>query len=114
MKTMETIKYKEGITKPKKNYYVTCMDYGKVGIVAGPWPTYHDAEKHVNIVRDIAVENNAKAWFYSWGISGSNEDLITVFFRNGINEDDYKYDSSGKLEKFDRETKSGHRYRFEN
>lgn len=31
-----------------------------------------------------------------------------------LDEDDYKYDSSGKLKTFDKKTKSGHRYRFEN
>jgi len=73
----------EGVNS-KCFYYVTCMDAGRVGVVAGPWNTYAEAKSHVNKVQGIACEHNEWAWFYAWGVSGSDVELSTVFDRSGI------------------------------
>lgn len=48
-------------------YYVSVIDAGRFRLLAGPFPTHEEAEKHVEPARKIAYERDPWAWFYAYG-----------------------------------------------
>lgn len=59
----------------EKEYYyvsmVSCLSndnkVSKAWLLAGPYDTHEEALSQVDTARNIAVENDAKNWFYSFG-----------------------------------------------
>lgn len=49
------------------NYFVTCMDAGRLWYMAGPYGTHTEALAAVEWAREIGIEHDGRAHFYSWG-----------------------------------------------
>lgn len=49
------------------NYFVTCIDAGRVWYMAGPYKTHEEALAKVDAAREIGIKNNPWASFYEWG-----------------------------------------------
>jgi hypothetical protein len=51
------------------NYFVTCVDYGRLWYMymAGPYNTHREALAAVDPARKIGVANDGRAYFYAWG-----------------------------------------------
>ena len=48
-------------------YYVSVVDAGRFGLVAGPYDTHRAALDDVNKARKVACKADGYAWFYGWG-----------------------------------------------
>jgi hypothetical protein len=66
------------------NYFVTCIDAGKVWYMAGPYKTHQEALEAVDTARTIGVKNNPWAWFYSWGTVSSDRTEPGSITRAGL------------------------------
>lgn len=49
------------------SYYVSAVDGPKWYPMAGPYPTHKEALRDVGRSRDIASDNDGRAWFMAWG-----------------------------------------------
>ena len=49
------------------NFYVSVVDAGRTGLLAGPYTTHAEALRHLDPTRDIACRVQDRAWFYSFG-----------------------------------------------
>jgi len=50
-------------------FYVDAVDGARVALLAGPFRTLAEAEQHTKRARVLAVDYDAKAWFYAFGCS---------------------------------------------
>ena len=65
------------------NYYVSCVDGGRVGLLLGPFVDDHRAAlSAVEAVREAAYAADPRSWFYSFGTVRVDTDRPGVL--NGV------------------------------
>jgi hypothetical protein len=57
------------------NYYVSVVDAGRLGLLAGPFRNHQDAINQVESCKELAYAANDWAWFYSYGTVKMAEDF---------------------------------------
>src|SRR3546814_13801302 len=62
---------------PRRFYYVSAINGGKRGLMAGPYPNIIEAMDKVDAVSHRAAELEPRAWFWAWGTAGSGQELKT-------------------------------------
>lgn len=50
-----------------RRYYVSVIDGGNYRFLAGPFATHDEALAKVDAARELAIEYDRKAWFYTYG-----------------------------------------------
>jgi hypothetical protein len=60
------------------HYYVSVIDGGRRGLIAGPWPTHAEALAAVDTVRAIACDVEPRAHFYAFGTARYDKSLTPV------------------------------------
>jgi hypothetical protein len=69
----------EEIHTDRAFYYVSCVDFQRRALLAGPYATHPEALAKVDKVRAMGVKADPRADFYAFGTSGSDESVKTVF-----------------------------------
>jgi hypothetical protein len=60
---------RDRIESPFHHYYATVMDAGRIGFLAGPFPSHRQAKAFVGAAKRKAEEVNSRAVFYAYGVS---------------------------------------------
>ena len=50
------------------DYFVSAIDGDRYWLMAGPYPTYAEADAIKDKARDITNEHDGRAWFMAWGV----------------------------------------------
>lgn len=61
-------------TCPAGFYYITAVDGALFYWMAGPYSTHAEALADVLRARELADENDPRAWFMAWGTARSDRD----------------------------------------
>lgn len=57
------------LTTIQPGYYVTVRNAGRVGFLAGPYPSKRAAERKVDAAKKRANAADPWSWFYAFGVS---------------------------------------------
>jgi hypothetical protein len=69
----------EDIHTDRAFYYVSCVDFQRRTLLAGPYATHPEALAKVDKVRAMGGKADPRAAFYAFGTAGSDESVKTVF-----------------------------------
>lgn len=69
-------------------FYVSVVDAGRLGLLAGPFPVHGLALDLVDLCNHLACESDDRAWFYAYGTV-----RMTVATRFGILNKEIGYDA---------------------